>query len=62
MASSSRRSEVAIAAVLTSERAANSTDSPITIHTPQAPLVPSVRTSPRCSARVWTRTPGWAAA
>ena len=40
VASSSRRSAVAIAAVLISERAANSADSPMTIHTPHAPLVP----------------------
>ena len=58
MASSPRRSAVTIAAVLTSDRAANAIDSPMITHTPQAPLCPSVRTVSRYCARVRTRVPG----
>ena len=60
VASSPRRSAVAIAAVLTSASAANAIDSPMITHTPQAPLWPSVRTVPRYSARVSTCVPGCA--
>ena len=61
VASSPRRSAVAIAAVLTSDSAANAIDSPMITHTPQAPLWPSVRTVPRYSERVRTCVPGCAA-
>ena len=58
VASSPRRSAVAIAAVLMSDSAAKAIDRPMISHTPQAPLVPSVRTLSRYSARVSSCVPG----
>ena len=62
VASSARRSPVAMAAVLSSASAANATDSPTIIQMPHAwSLLAACRVS-RYSSRVSAATPGWASA